>query len=80
MRSSEYYAAGIRGFFVGFGLDAIEQSRHATVPPAARPPADRYEDDFDFDPGDCTGCSCRQLAPCWHCENNHDETGSEVTC
>jgi hypothetical protein len=78
MHASEYYAQGIHGFFVGWGLDAIE--RHETA--VTEPDPDRYrrrataEDDDDFGLDGCTGCSCHLSAPCHHCENGHDG----VTC
>jgi hypothetical protein len=79
MRASEYYAHGIHGFFVGFGLDAIEESRYAEVATAVRPAADRpdagTDDDYAF--AACTGCSCAVYAPCHHCENSHEDDGRD---
>jgi hypothetical protein len=79
MRASEYYAQQIHGFFVGFGLDAIEESRHAEVATAARPAADRPDAGTDDDSAfaECTGCSCAVYAPCHHCENGHEGDGRD---
>jgi hypothetical protein len=81
MRTSEYYAQGIRGFFVGFGLDVIEESRYAEVAAVSRPLVDHRADDADGDYGfaDCTGCSCAVYAPCHHCENGHEDDGRDDT-
>ncbi len=79
MRASEHYAQGIRGFFVDWGVDAINQPRGAHVAAAAMVAPGRdaiADDDFaddDFADDECTGCSCHIYAPCHHCENNHDE-------
>lgn len=75
MRTSEYYAAGIRSFFVDFALDALDQDPSEAV--VARLAVTQFAPDaeYDFEFGDCTGCSCAVTAypPCWHCENDHDE-------
>lgn len=77
MRTSEYYAAGIHGFFVGLALDAIDQDREAVEPATVRPLVARFDPDadYDFDPNECSGCSCAATAypPCSHCENDHKD-------
>jgi hypothetical protein len=79
MRASEHYAQQIHGFFVGFGLDAIEESRYAEVATAVRPAAVRpdagADDDYAF--AACTGCLCAVYAPCHHCENGHEDDGRD---
>lgn len=85
MRTSDYYAQGIHGFFVGFGLDAIDRHHGAAEAPEETGPelatgrlSAEAEDDMDFD--DAVPESCQRLAvaypPCFYCEHGDDE-GSE---
>jgi hypothetical protein len=74
MRTADYYAQQIHGFFVGFGLGAIEEYRAAEAPAVEKPVIDYDADAFD---ADCIGCSCHLMAPCGHCTDNHDEIGCE---
>lgn len=77
MRTSDYYAQGIHGFFVGYGLDAVER-HHGTVElpediepePAPGRLSAEAEADMDFDdyvPDSCQ-CLCTAYPPCYFCE------------
>ncbi|ACU71897.1 hypothetical protein Caci_2988 [Catenulispora acidiphila DSM 44928] len=75
MRTSEYYAQGIHGFFVGYALDALDQNRRADEAPAEEPEPEAPEYDMDAAFVKCTGCFCHTTAypPCMHCEDGHDD-------
>jgi hypothetical protein len=91
MRASEYYAAGIHGFFINFGLDAIEQRRGSAKwdervmdALASHPKAPTNDDveayldliKFDNDDG-ADGCFCAAALhpPCYYCEHSDDGGG-----